>query len=62
MKLRADNTVQILKCPVSDVDVVKGLKSRIKTVAIAGLDMKEDQEAYISRLKEKLHNTVKRSL
>ncbi|TVY56941.1 UPF0235 protein [Lachnellula cervina] len=48
----------VLKCPKSDVEVVRGMKSRDKTVAIGGIDMKGDEEKCISGIRERLENAV----
>jgi hypothetical protein len=40
------------------VEIIRGLKSRDKTVAIAGFDIKGDQESAISKLKEKLQEAI----
>lgn len=50
--------IQTLKCPKTDVQVVQGLKSRDKTIAIAGMDSKGDEESLISDIKEKLVSSV----
>lgn len=47
-----------MKCPKSDVEVVRGLKSRDKTVAIAGIDIEGDENSCISRIRDKLENAV----
>jgi len=44
-----------LKCPKSDVEVVRGLKSRDKTVAIAGIDVKE---GWMKKIREKLLDSI----
>ncbi|TVY34255.1 UPF0235 protein [Lachnellula occidentalis] len=48
----------VLKCPKSDVEVVRGMKSRDKTVAIGGIDMKGDAEKCISGIRQRLENAV----
>jgi len=40
------------------VEVIRGLKSRDKTIAIAGVDMKEDEKKCISSIREKLENAI----
>ncbi|TVY89771.1 UPF0235 protein [Lachnellula willkommii] len=55
------STVQdeiVLKCPKSDVEIVRGMKSRNKTVAIGGIDTKGDEEKCISGIRERLENAV----
>ncbi|KAG9237842.1 hypothetical protein BJ875DRAFT_452580 [Amylocarpus encephaloides] len=47
-----------LKCPKSDVEVVRGLKSRDKTVAIAGIEMKGDGQISISDILTKLQSAI----
>jgi uncharacterized protein YggU (UPF0235/DUF167 family) len=47
-----------LKCPKSDVEVIRGLKSRDKTVAIAGVDVKGDEQSCISRIRDQLEKAI----
>jgi uncharacterized protein YggU (UPF0235/DUF167 family) len=47
-----------LKCPNSDVEVIRGLKSRDKTVAITGVDLKGDEQSCISRIREQLEKAI----
>ncbi|KAF8866122.1 YggU-like protein [Acephala macrosclerotiorum] len=49
----------LLRRPKSDVEVIRGLKSRDKTIAIAGIDVEGDEEKCISWIKEQLENAVK---
>ncbi|TVY30859.1 UPF0235 protein [Lachnellula hyalina] len=48
----------VLNCPKSDVEIVRGMKSRNKTVAIEGIDIKGDEEKCISGIREKFENAV----
>ncbi|RDL32530.1 YggU-like protein [Venustampulla echinocandica] len=48
----------VLKCPKSDVEVVRGLKSRDKTIAISGIDVKGDEQKCISGIRDQLLNAV----
>ncbi|KAM3070052.1 hypothetical protein ACMFMG_003916 [Clarireedia jacksonii] len=48
----------ILDCPKSDIEVIKGMKSRDKTVAITGLDVKGSSDAVISTVQEKLAASI----
>ncbi|CAG8972855.1 hypothetical protein HYALB_00001274 [Hymenoscyphus albidus] len=49
---------KIFHCPKSDVEIVRGLKSREKTIAICGVDVEGDEERYISALYKKLEDTI----
>ncbi|KAF4625965.1 hypothetical protein G7Y89_g12198 [Cudoniella acicularis] len=46
----------ILKCPKSDVEVIRGMKSRDKTVAICGIDMQGDEQKCISGIRAQLES------
>ncbi|KAH8687467.1 hypothetical protein BGZ60DRAFT_475537 [Tricladium varicosporioides] len=48
----------VLKCPKSDVEVIRGLKSREKTIAIAGIDAKGDEEKCISSIRAQLETAA----
>jgi uncharacterized protein YggU (UPF0235/DUF167 family) len=47
-----------LKCPKSDVEVIRGLKSRDKTVAIAGVNVEGDEQSCISRIRDQLEKAI----
>jgi uncharacterized protein YggU (UPF0235/DUF167 family) len=47
-----------LKCPKSDVEVIRGLKSRDKTVAVSGFDIRGDEKNFMSKLQEKLEGAI----
>lgn len=47
----------MLRCPKSDVEVIRGLKSRDKTVAIMGLD-KGDEKGCLETVRELLSNSI----
>ncbi|KAH7369853.1 hypothetical protein BKA65DRAFT_386591 [Rhexocercosporidium sp. MPI-PUGE-AT-0058] len=47
-----------LKCPKSDVEVIRGLRSRDKTVAVAGCDMNGGEEKCISKIKDQLQSAI----
>ncbi|RKF78166.1 putative duf167 domain protein [Golovinomyces cichoracearum] len=48
-----------LKWPKTDVEITRGCKSRIKTIAIKGLDIAGREREYISKFKEKLEHASK---
>jgi len=48
----------VLKVPKSDVEVIKGFKSREKTLAITGIDAKGDGQSCISKVREQLQNAA----
>lgn len=48
---RISNEHEALKIPKSDVDIVKGLKSRDKTVMIGNIELDGTPEHHIERLK-----------
>jgi len=48
----------ILKVPKSDVQIIKGLKSREKLLAITGIDAKGDAQSCISKIREQLQNAA----
>ncbi len=49
--------LQVLKCPKSDVEVVRGLKSRDKTIAVS-VDAKGDEQQAVSDVREKIEDAV----
>jgi len=49
---------QVLKCPKSDVEVIRGVKSRDKTVAVAGIDTKGDEKSCISKIRQQLESSM----
>ncbi|PVH88024.1 YggU-like protein [Cadophora sp. DSE1049] len=49
----------VLKCPKSDVEVIRGLKSRDKTVAVAGFDVKGDEKSCIAKIRDQLQSAVR---
>ena len=49
---------QVLKCPKSSVQIIRGQKSRDKTVAISGFEIKEDEENCIFKVKEQLERAI----
>lgn len=49
---------QVLKCPKSDVQIIRGQKSRDKTVAISGFEIKGDEESCIFKVKEQLERAI----
>ncbi|XMA13913.1 hypothetical protein WAI453_006704 [Rhynchosporium graminicola] len=58
MQLPPKTFSHVLKCPKSDVEVIRGLKSRDKTVVVAGMDIKEDGENSNSRVGDQLQRAV----
>jgi len=51
--------LQALKCPKSDVEVIRGLKSRDKTIAVAGVDAPNgDVQGCIERIKGLLQSAI----
>jgi len=48
---------QVLKCPQSDVEIVRGLKSREKTVAITGWS-REDEKGCLERVTALLNKSI----
>ncbi len=44
--------------PKSDVEVIKGFKSREKTLAVMGIDAKGDEQSCISKVREQLQNAA----
>jgi hypothetical protein len=48
----------VLKCPKSDVEIIRELKSRDKTVAIAGVDVQGDEQSCISRIRDQLEKAI----
>lgn len=51
---------EALRCPKTDVEVVKGLKSKEKTVGIAvtGLGLDGDEKGLIERVRKKLERAM----
>ncbi|QSZ31141.1 hypothetical protein DSL72_000704 [Monilinia vaccinii-corymbosi] len=46
---------RILKCPKTDLEVIRGKKSREKTIAVTGLgDLKNDSRRVLERVEERL--------
>jgi uncharacterized protein YggU (UPF0235/DUF167 family) len=52
------NSAKIFDCPKSDVEVIKGMKSRDKTVAITGLNVKGSSDAVVMKVQEKLEASI----
>lgn len=48
----------ILRVPKSEVEIVKGSKSRDKTLAITGIDAKGDEQGCIAKIRDQLQNAV----
>ncbi|TVY71431.1 UPF0235 protein [Lachnellula suecica] len=48
----------VLKHPKSDVEVIRGLKSRDKTIAIGGIDVKGDEQKCISSIRAQLQSAA----
>jgi len=48
----------VLKIPGSNIEVVKGTKSREKTIEIAEIDVKGNEEEFIATLRRRLQNAV----
>ena len=40
------------------MEIIRGLKSRDKTVAIAGIDIKEAEDACLSRIRDQLESAI----
>ncbi|ESZ96830.1 hypothetical protein SBOR_2784 [Sclerotinia borealis F-4128] len=50
----------LLKCPKSDLEVIRGKKSRDKTIAVEGLgDLKNDPRGVLERVRERLLVSIK---
>jgi uncharacterized protein len=49
----------ILKVPKSSVEVIKGQKSRKKTIAIFGINTCGDEQSCISKIREQLQESAK---
>ena len=49
----------ILKIPKSSVEVIKGQKSRDKTIAIFGIDTCGDEQNCIAKIREQLQESAK---
>ncbi|KUJ10667.1 YggU-like protein [Mollisia scopiformis] len=47
-----------LKCPKSDVGVVRGFKSRDKTIAVTSIEVKGDEQLCISQIRDKLQSAA----
>jgi uncharacterized protein YggU (UPF0235/DUF167 family) len=52
------HSYQIFKCPKSDIEIIRGLKSRQKTVSSSGLELRAEDEKCISRIREHLESAV----
>jgi uncharacterized protein YggU (UPF0235/DUF167 family) len=50
---------KILKVPKSNVEIIKGLKLREKTIAIFGIDALGDQQSCIAKVKEQIQESAK---
>ncbi|KAE9369499.1 YggU-like protein [Stipitochalara longipes BDJ] len=48
----------VFKCPKSNIEIIRGLKSREKTVAIAGIDIQGNEEECILRLRKQLESAI----
>lgn len=48
----------MLGCSKSDIEVIRGLKSRDKTVAVAGFDVKGGTESRILKIRDLLESAV----
>ncbi|PSS09106.1 hypothetical protein M430DRAFT_128011, partial [Amorphotheca resinae ATCC 22711] len=48
----------VLNCPKSDIEVIRGLKSRDKTIAISGIDIREDEQSCISKIRAQLQTAI----
>ncbi|KAH8593884.1 hypothetical protein B0O99DRAFT_626380, partial [Bisporella sp. PMI_857] len=48
----------VLKIPKSDVEIIRGLKSRDKTVAITGVDASGDEERLVSTILQRLERSI----
>ncbi|KAL4890062.1 hypothetical protein BDV59DRAFT_204661 [Aspergillus ambiguus] len=51
---------QILRVPKSNVDVIRGLKSRDKVISIADVDIAGNEERYLQQLRQQLEEAVLR--
>jgi uncharacterized protein (TIGR00251 family) len=49
----------ILNVPKSNVEIVVGLKSRVKTVAIFGVDIGGDEEDSVAKIKQQLLASIR---
>jgi uncharacterized protein YggU (UPF0235/DUF167 family) len=53
------NSAKIFDCPKSDVEVIKGMKSRDKIVAVTGLEVKGSSDAVVvMKIQEKLKASI----
>jgi uncharacterized protein len=50
--------VQVLNRPKSDIEVIRGMKSRDKTISIARVDVKGNEEDYISKVRAQLQTAI----
>jgi uncharacterized protein YggU (UPF0235/DUF167 family) len=49
----------ILKIPKSSIEIIKGHRSREKTIAIFGIDANGDEESCIAKIIEQLQESAK---
>jgi len=49
---------QVLKVPKSDVEVIRGHKSRDKTLAVTGIDPQGDEQSCIDNIRKKLQESA----
>jgi uncharacterized protein len=47
---------QVLMCPKSEVEVIRGLKSKNKTIAIGGIDVKGDDQQAVSGIRARIQD------
>ncbi|CAL3971833.1 unnamed protein product [Diplocarpon coronariae] len=50
---------KVLQCPKSDVEVVSGLRSRDKTVAIGGIDPERNLTSCMAQIRARLESAVR---
>ena len=50
--------LQALGRPKSDVTIIRGLKSRDKTIAVTGFDIESNEQHCISRVREQLSKAI----
>ena len=50
--------LQALKRPKSDLTIIRGLKSRDKTVAITGCDFEGEEEICVSGVRKQLYEAI----
>jgi len=48
----------VLNVPKTDVEIIRGTKSRIKTVAVTGIDPKGDETGCIAKIREQLQKSA----